>query len=133
MINQDHLFQNLVGKDSIVGRAISIHLLTNPGEPIVALNQIGCCVIAIDEKPEEKAQTNVPHYGYPYSNPQPQHHKNVSTHYQAAPRPTQQAAPRTHYQAAPAPRPTYQTTQPETSYAPRSYQHHQTGYGAPTH
>lgn len=45
--------------------------------------KVACCVIAIDEAPEAKMQTNVPHHGYPYSNPQPQHRHNVSTQYQA--------------------------------------------------
>ena len=86
MWSQDHLYQNLVGKDSIVGRSIIFFygvdetIFDNSASNIGATS---CCVIAIDEKPEAKMQTNVPHHGYPYSNPQPQHRHNVSTQYQA--------------------------------------------------
>ena len=93
--SQDHLYQNLVGKDSIVGHSIAIHEGVNPKffEDSVNFTNFACCVIAIDEKPEAKMQTNVPHHGYPYSNPQPQHRHNVSTQYKA---PTAVHAATTH-------------------------------------
>jgi len=72
--SQDHLYQNLVGKDSIIGRSIIVvenFTETTFDDSTKFVAKIACCVIAMDQAPEAKMQTNVPHHGYPYSNPQP--------------------------------------------------------------